>query len=38
MSMKPARVQFNGGELSPWLEARLPRGASSAAAGRVLWR
>ena len=22
MSMKPARVQFNGGELSPWLEGR----------------
>ncbi|MBR5598533.1 MAG: hypothetical protein IKW39_00680 [Alphaproteobacteria bacterium] len=22
MSLKPAKVQFNGGELSPWLEAR----------------
>ena len=23
MSLKPAKVQFNGGELSPWLEARI---------------
>ena len=22
MSIKPAKVQFNGGELSPWLEGR----------------
>ena len=23
MEMKPAKVQFNGGELSPWLEGRV---------------